>query len=113
MNKFLGISAIIFYILCWFTHQPTSTLHGLGISLPWLSLIISIPVAYLCKMKDNEYFKAWGWMYALFTLLYITVMSLMSGSVINQLPHLGACVCFIAYFTLERRTKDPTRKAGQ
>ncbi len=104
--NFVAVVAVILYTLCWFTHQPTSTLYWLGIFLPWLSLFLSIPISYVCKVKEGEYFKTWGWVYAISTLLYITVVSMMSGSVLHQLPHLGACVCFIAYFSLEHRAKN-------
>ena len=103
--KLLAIASVLFYILCWFVDQPKMVLHNLGIALPWLSLILSIPIAYLCKAKDNNYFSVWGYVYAVFTVIYVVVVSIMSGSIWQQLPHLAACVCFIAYFSLEHQTK--------
>jgi len=103
--KFTGIASVLFYILCWFTDQPTKTLHYIGIALPWLSLALSVPVAYLCKVRSAEYFSVWGYVYAITTVIYVVIVSVMSGSLLPQLPHLAACVCFIAYFALEAANK--------
>lgn len=103
--KFLALAALFFYVLCWFTHQPTKLLWYIGIGLPWLSLILSIPIAYICKVKDNNYFSASGYVYAIATTAYVVAVSLLSGSIYHQLPHLAACVCFIAYFALEQQCK--------
>lgn len=109
MNSFFvkaaGIIAVIFYIISIFADAPTKTIQGIGAMLPWLSLFLSIPLSYFLHVKEGDYFKTWGCVYAITTLLYIVVVSIMSGSVLHQLPHLGACVCFIAYFSLEHRAK--------
>lgn len=104
--KVIALSALFFYALCWFTHQQTGALHYLGIALPWLSLLLSIPIAYFCKAKDGNYFTTWGYVYATATVLYVVAVSLMSGSIWHQLPHLAACALFIAYFSLERHSKQ-------
>ena len=104
--KLLAFASLFFYILCWFTDQPTKELHYVGIVLPWLSLIVSIPVAYVCNVKDENYFEAWGYVYAVATIVYVVVVSLISGSILSQLPHLAACVTFIAYFSLEVANKQ-------
>ena len=103
--KFLALAALFFYVLCWFTHQPTKLLWYIGMGLPWLSLIMSIPIAYLCKVKDNNYFNTSGYAYVIATIAYVVAVSMLSGSICHQLPHLAACVCFIAYFALEQQCK--------
>lgn len=104
--KFLAFASVFFYILCWFTDQPTKELHYVGIGLPWLSLILSILIGYLCKVKDGHYFTSWGYVYAVATVVYVVGVSVMSGSVLPQLPHLAACVTFIAYFSLEAANRQ-------
>ena len=103
--KFLALAALFFYVLCWFAHQPTKFLWFIGIGLPWLSLVLSILIAYICKVKDNNYFSVSGYVYAIATIAYVVALSLFSGSIYYQLPHLAACVCFIAYFALEQRCR--------
>lgn len=103
--KFVAIAALFFYALCWFVDSPSKTVRYLGMALPWLSLFLSIPIAYLCKVKDDNYFSAWGYVYAVSTLIYIIVVSFMSGSIWQQLPHLAACVSFIAYFSLDHSSE--------
>lgn len=104
--KLTAFASVMFYVMCWFTEQPTKTLHNLGIALPWLSLILSIPIAYLCKVKDDNYFSASGYVYAAATVIYVLVVSLMSGSIWQQLPHLAACVCLISNFAIEHYAKE-------
>ena len=104
--KILAIVSLFLYALCWFTNQPTPTLHYIGIALPWLSLFISIPVSYLCKVNDKKHFAVYGYTYAISTFLYFIVLYVISGSVWHQLPHLAACICFIGYFTIEHQTKE-------
>lgn len=103
--KFLALNALFFYVLCWFSDAPTKSIHDIGVALPWFSLILSIPIAYICKVRDDNYFTAWGYVYAITTVIYVVVVSLMSGSIWHQLPHLAACICFIVYFTLEHQNK--------
>lgn len=103
--KLLAFASVFFYILCWFTDQPTRELHYVGIGLPWLSLFAAIPVGYLCKVKDGHYFETWGYVYAVATVIYVVVVSLISGYLLPQLPHLAACVAFITYFSLETANK--------
>ena len=105
MVKCIAITALFFYALCWFTDAPTKTIHNLGVALPWLSLVLSIPIGYVCKVKDGQYFATWGYVYATATIVYVVAVSFMSGSIWQQLPHLAACVCFIAYFSLEAAQK--------
>lgn len=108
MNKTtIGIvlAALIFYALCWFADAPTKSIRNLGIALPWLSLALSIPIGYVCKVKDGQYSTTWGYVYAAATIIYVIAVSLISGTLLPQLPHLAACVCFIAYFSLEAANK--------
>lgn len=109
-TKTVGIIAVIFYILCWFADQPTRTLYYIGIALPWLSLILSIPTGILCKVRDDKYFYLWGCLYAAATVIYAVIVSLMTGSIWQQLPHMAACACLIAYFSLEAANKKKEGK---
>ena len=106
--KLIGVASVFFYVLCWFTDQPTKTIHYIGIAMPWLSLLLSIPIAYLCKARNDQYFSSWGYVYAISTVIYVVTVSVMSGSIYQQLPHMAACVCFIAYFALEGQAKRTT-----
>ena len=109
-TKVIGIIAVIFYALCWFADQPTKSIWYLGIALPWLSLILSIPVGFLCKVRDDKYFYLWGCLYAAATVIYVVAVSLMTGSIWQQLSYLAACSCFIAYFSLEAANKKKEGK---
>lgn len=104
-TKLVGTVAVLFYILCWFTDQPTKILYYIGIAMPWLSLILSISVGIMCKVRDDKYFCLWGCLYAAATVIYVVVASLMAGSVWQQQSYLAACACFIAYFSLEYKQK--------
>ena len=106
ITRITGITAVIFYVLCWFTIQPTILLYYIGIALPWLSLLISIPIAYLCKVRDDGYFLTWGYVYAAVTLIYVIAASLMAGSLWQQLPYAAACSSIISYFALEAANKS-------
>lgn len=66
---------------------------------------MSIPIAFLFKVKDDNYSSAWGYVYVIATIVYVAVVSLMSGSIWHQMPHLATCVSFIAYFALESSEK--------
>lgn len=111
--RFVAIAAVFFYVLCWFADAPTKIIHYIGIVLPWLSMVLSIPIAYFCKVRDDNYFSAWGYVYVIATAVYFVVVSLVSGSIWHQLPHLAACICFIASYTLEsfeRKEEDLKKK---
>lgn len=103
--RFVAIAAVFFYVLCWFADAPTKIIHYIGIALPWLSMVLSIPLAFFFKVRDDNYFSTWGYVYVIATAVYFVVVSLMSGTSWHQLPHLAACTCFIAYFSLEAFAK--------
>lgn len=103
--KFLALAALFFYVLCWFTHQPTKLLWYIGIGLPWLSLILSIAVHFFVTSDKDHTGTYWAYTYAIATTAYVVAVSMLSGSIYHQLPHLAACVCFIAYFALEQQSK--------
>lgn len=104
--KYLTVLSVLFYVLCWFSTQPTKLLHYIGIALPWLSLLLSIVVGFSINIKNEKYIVEWGYVYALATILYVIAVSIISGSVWHQLPHLATCACLIAYFTLEKLNKN-------
>lgn len=105
ITKFLAFSALFFYALCWFTHQQTGLLHYLGIALPWLSLLTGIAVHLFINTKEDNTGTYWAYSYVIMTVAYVVTVSLMSGSIFHQVPHLATCVTFIAYFALERLKK--------
>ena len=104
-TKFVGFSALIFYVLCWFSHQQTDVLHYIGISLPWLSLLAGIAVHIFTKTKEDNTGTYWAYSYIILTVAYVVAVSLMSGSIWHQVPHMATCVTFLAYFALERLEK--------
>lgn len=100
--KFFAFSALLFYVLCWFSDQQSKTLWYLGIALPWLSFILSIPIHLIVKSEKDNTGTYWIYTYITITIIYVVVLTLMAGNIWNQVPHLATCVAFIAYFALER-----------
>ena len=92
INKIISISAFIFYLLSWLMPQPTKMIWGIGISLPWLSLFAAIPITILGHVEEKDNWKIWCYVYALATLLYIIVVSILGGNLLHLLPHLGCCI---------------------
>lgn len=92
VDRFVGLAAFYFYVLCWFVEQPYQWLKYIGISLPWLSLFLSLPLGFIWKNG----IISWGISYAVWTLFYVVVTIMYSGNVIVQTPYLACCVCFIA-----------------
>lgn len=105
ITKFLSIAALFFYVLCWFTHQDSKVVWYIGIGLPWLSLIASIPINILRKSHEDKSGVHWAYTYVVMTVAYFLVISIMEGSVWHQLTHIAACVCFISCFELESYEK--------
>lgn len=95
------------YSICWLTPQPTKTVWGIGISLPWLSLFATIPITLLGHIEEKDNWKMWCYVYALATLLYIIVVPMLGGKFLHLLPHLGCCIFAIL------AVASFTRKAGQ
>ena len=92
MKNLLTFAVLLMYILTWLTPQPTKTIWGIGISLPWLSLFVAIPITLLGHVEEKDNWKIWCYVYALATLLYIIVVPMLGGKLVNLLPHLGCCV---------------------
>lgn len=90
--KVLAVIAVLFYILCWLTNQPTKMIWGIGISLPWLSLFAAIPITILGNVEEKDNWKIWCYAYALATLLYINVVLFLGGNLLHLLPHLVCCI---------------------
>ena len=103
--RLLAFSAIFFYTLCWFSHQPTKLLWYIGVGLPWLSLIVSIPLSMLQKSEKDNVGLYWAYIYTVMTAGYVVILSLTGNPIYYQLPHLTTCICFISYFALERKAK--------
>lgn len=95
VTKFLSVTALFFYVLCWFAHQDSKVVWYIGIALPWLSLIASIPINILRKSHEDNSGVHWAYTYVVMTVAYFVVVSVMEGSVWHQVPHLAACTCFI------------------
>lgn len=104
--KLLALISVFFYVLCWFTHQPTKLAYNVGLALPWASLFLSVLIGLIWDIKNKDYFTAWGYIYAAVTVIYVVAVSIMAGSIWHQLPHLCACICFISYFTLEHSKRE-------
>lgn len=84
--KVLIIISLLSYVLCWITPQPTKTICGIGISLPWLSLFAAIPITLLGHIEEKDNWKIWCYVYALATLLYIIVVPMLGGKLVYLLP---------------------------
>lgn len=97
----------IFYLLTWLMPQPTKTIWGIGISLPWLSLFAAIPITLLGHIEEKDNWKIWCYIYALATLLYIIVVPMLGGKFLHLLPHLGCCIFAILAVAIF------TRKVGR
>ena len=107
--KFLALAALFFYALCWFTHQPTEFIHYVGVSLPWLSILFSIPIHLIVKSKADNSGTYWAYTYIIMTIIYVVSISLTSGKWLQQVPHLATCVTFVAYFKVEMLLKGLKR----
>lgn len=98
-----GIAAVAFYILCWLNGEENNIIWYLGIALPWLSLIVSVPVMFIAGTKNHKEGKVMAITYALFTAAYVLTVSFMRHSIVSQLPHAACCVCLIVYFVVSRK----------
>lgn len=107
MQKLIVFTTVLLYLLCWLTTQPTKMIWGIGISLPWLSLFAAIPITLLGHIEEKDNWKIWCYVYALATLLYIIVVPMLGGKLVNLLPHLGCCIFAILAVAIFMR------KAGQ
>jgi len=91
-NKFTYCCLLILYIFTWFVPQPTKTIWGVGVSLPWFSLFASLPILFLGNVEEKDNWKIWCYIYALATLLYMIVVLMLGGKFLHLLPHLGCCI---------------------
>jgi hypothetical protein len=103
LSTFLGIAALFFYIVSWFSYQDTGCLWGFGIALPWLSLIASIPINLLQKTEEDCSGLHWAYTYVIMTVVFAAVAAIVTGSLNSQIPHIAACVCFIAEVSTKHR----------
>ena len=91
-SKFIVVIFLVVYLLSWFVPQPTKTIWGVGVSLPWFSLFASLPILFLGNVEEKDNWKIWCYIYALATLLYIIVVPMLGGKLLHLLPHLGCCI---------------------
>ena len=61
--KFLALVALLFYVLCWFTHQSKKLLWYIGINLSWFSLILSISVHFFVTSDEDHTGTCWAYTY--------------------------------------------------
>ncbi len=101
VDRFIGLAAIYFYVLCWFAEQPEKWIWYIGVGLPWLSLIATLPIYFVFKTDVKNEGKIWGTVYVVMCIAYTVATSIMTDSVIHQTPYLACCVCFISLVTLK------------
>lgn len=101
--KVLVISALLFYVLCWLTDQPTKLLWWLGVALPWLSIFLAIPITVLGHIEEKDNWKIWCYVYIVTTLIYIVVVQAIGGLFLQILPHLLCCASGVAYMVLNKK----------
>lgn len=109
ITKFLAIAALLFYALCWFAHQPSELLWYVGVGLPWLSLLIGLPLSFALGKKIS-----WAYCYVTTTLFYVIFVSFKTFNLYMQIPYLATCVTFIAstYFDrLQNKYDEENSKA--
>lgn len=95
-----GVSALLFYALCWFTHQPTQWMWALGIAMPWLSLVAGILVSFATSKEAS-----WKYCYLLSTIIYVVFVSVKKMDFLSQVPYMASCICFIACSALSTMSK--------
>ncbi len=98
LKTVIGLIAVLAYVWCWFVNNDCRTAWYIGISLPWGSLIASLPMFFFLDMSRSQEYKIWGVVYYLLTLVYVISVSVLTGRMITQLPHLIACIMFVVYF---------------
>ena len=101
--RFFWITALFFYILCWLTDQPTKVIWGIGISLPWYSLFVGLPILFIGNVDEKDNWKIWCYTYAVSTLLYIVIVYAIGGQLLQLLPHLLCCASAVAYMVLNKK----------
>lgn len=100
ISRYIFIAAAFFYFVSWFSIND-KTLQITGMSLPWISVFVSIPVALIMKgsntdvdMKTEN--RAMGYVYAVATIAFSIAVLIMTHSFIPTIPHLACCACVIA-----------------
>lgn len=94
-TRFAAYAAVLFYVLCWLTPEPDKLVKITGISLPWFSIIISMPVMWIIDIDSNREGTIMTYSYIACTVVYAVVVSIMRMNIINQVPHLACCVCAV------------------
>ena len=103
LKTVIGLIAALAYVFCWLVNKDYKAAWYIGVSLPWGSLIASVPVFFFLDMSHNQEYKIWSVVYYLLTLVYVISVSVLTGRMITQLPHLIACIMFVAYFLPSNR----------
>ena len=95
IGKILGYTSIVLYIIS-FISEKTKMLMFIAIWIPWLSFIVSIPVAKIIteSNKKNVVFT----IYFVFALLFFIAASFITKSI---LPHIFSLLCCISYILCE------------
>lgn len=91
-------AAFFFYAISWTVNDYGKVAWYIGISLPWLSLLIGLLVSFLRDMVYNieiDSISGWGYFYFIISIVYFVFMSIYTSSVLPFIPHLSACLCFI------------------
>jgi peptidoglycan/LPS O-acetylase OafA/YrhL len=103
VDRFIGLAAIYFYVLCWFVEQPEKWIWYIGVGLPWLSLIATIIIYFLFRPNVKDEDKFWGTVYVVMCIVYITATSIMTGDVMHQTPYLACCASLISLYALAHK----------
>lgn len=77
--------------------------------MPWLSLLVGIPVMLVSDSVFKKHLTSkisWGYLYAFCTIVYVIVMTIITKTIFPFIPHLAACVCFIASTYIDLIHKD-------
>lgn len=109
VTKFLAVAALFFYTLCWFIHQPSELIWYVGVGLPWISLLIGLPLSFAFNKE-----LSWTYCYIAATLFYVIFVSVKTFSLYTQIPYFAACTTFIAsvyYERLQNKYEEENKKA--
>lgn len=106
IKKLTAYSAVLFWLLCWITPEADKLIKGLGVSLPWLSIFVSIPFMIFLDPESKREASIVTYSYVVCTVLYVIIVSVLRMNYINQVPHLACCVSVISAGALHDIMKD-------
>ena len=105
-QKVVVLTTLLLYALCWLTDQPTKILWWLGVALPWLSILLAIPITILGHIEEKDNWRIWCYVYIVATLIYIVVVQAIGGLFFQLLPHLLCCASGVAYMVLNKKVGE-------